>query len=241
MSSDPSPVRVVVFDLGGVVVRICKSFDEAARRAGVPVAPESLLDQASKSQRAAIHREYEQGRLSCEDFFQRIAATTNGVYTPEQFRLIHESWIIEEYPGIHDLIDALHAKGLQTGALSNTNASHWAQMSRLSDAARAGAADRSVDQARFDAPARLLHRHASHLLGHAKPDPAIYGSFMRLTGFKPGEIVFFDDLVANVDAARAAGWHAYRVDPEADPPLQIRRYLRIEHGIDLAETPPLTP
>jgi putative hydrolase of the HAD superfamily len=233
--STQNEIQVVVFDLGGVVVRICKTFDEAAKRAGVSIVPEALLEQASKEQRKAIHCEYEQGRLTCEDFFQRIAATTNGVYTPHQFRLTHEAWIIEEYPGIHELIDDLHRAGLQTGALSNTNASHWAQMNHLSEVAREGAADVSAGsmRARFDAPAKLRHRHASHLLGHAKPDAAIYNAFMQRTGFTAREIAFFDDLDANVDAARSAGWNAYRVDPDADPPMQIRRFLRIEHGVEL--------
>jgi putative hydrolase of the HAD superfamily len=214
-------VDTVVFDLGGVVVRICRSFEQAAGRAGLPFDAARVQRAAAQAERKSLHALYERGRLSCDEFFARAAATTDGLYTPAEFRLIHERWIIEDYPGAAGLIDALHAAGLITGALSNTNASHWAQMSRVTPGT----------PALFDAPARLGLRHASHLLGSAKPDPAIYAAFVRLTGADPGRTVFFDDLPANVDAARAAGWHAHRIDPDADPPEQVRRLLREAHGV----------
>ena len=48
----------------------------------------------------------------------------------------------------------------------------------------------------------------SHEVGLAKPDPAVYDLTTRRLGVEPAEVVFLDDVGANVDAARAAGWHA---------------------------------
>ena len=48
----------------------------------------------------------------------------------------------------------------------------------------------------------------SHEVGLAKPDPAVYDLTTRRLGVEPAEVVFLDDVAANVDAARAAGWHA---------------------------------
>jgi putative hydrolase of the HAD superfamily len=48
----------------------------------------------------------------------------------------------------------------------------------------------------------------SHEVGLAKPDPAVYDLTTRRLGVQPAEVVFLDDVAANVDAARAAGWHA---------------------------------
>lgn len=48
----------------------------------------------------------------------------------------------------------------------------------------------------------------SHEVGLGKPDPAIYELTASRLGVRPAEIVFLDDVPANVDAARAAGWHA---------------------------------
>jgi putative hydrolase of the HAD superfamily len=48
----------------------------------------------------------------------------------------------------------------------------------------------------------------SHEVGLAKPDPAIYQLTASRLGVAPEEVVFLDDVPANVEAARAAGWHA---------------------------------
>jgi HAD superfamily hydrolase (TIGR01509 family) len=48
----------------------------------------------------------------------------------------------------------------------------------------------------------------SHEVGIAKPDPAAYDLATRRLGVEPGEVLFLDDVPANVDAARAFGWHA---------------------------------
>ena len=45
-------------------------------------------------------------------------------------------------------------------------------------------------------------------MGLKKPDPAIYALAQRRLGVEPHEVVFLDDVAANVDAAREAGWHA---------------------------------
>lgn len=48
----------------------------------------------------------------------------------------------------------------------------------------------------------------SHEVGLAKPDPAAYELVTRLLGVEAGEVLFLDDVEANVVAARALGWHA---------------------------------
>ena len=138
---------------------------------------------------------------------------------------MHEAWIIEEYPGVSELIDHLHAAGISTGVLSNTNASHWAQM-QPTPGPMGG-----IVPPKFPTPAMPMHKHASHLLGLAKPDAAIYYEFVRRTGFAPGAIVFFDDLPDNVEAARKAGWNAHVVDHAGDTAAEMRSLLHAMHGI----------
>ena len=212
-------IRIVVFDLGGVVVRICRSIQEAGRLVGIDV-PDGDITPEKRAERKAIHFEYERGRLTCDQFFTAISRTTGGKYTPAQFRAMHEAWILDEYPGVSLLIDDLHARDVDSGVLSNTNASHWAQMQPVIDAG-----GRSVAP-KFPTPAKPRHKHASHLLGLAKPEPAIYAEFARRTGYRPGEILFFDDLEANIRAAREVGWQAVQVDHAGDTAAQMRRVCR---------------
>jgi len=211
-----SAKTLVVFDLGGVVVRICRSLKEACSAAGVEHHVE-MHDERLAQQRRTLVRQFEVGAIGEEEFFGRVAVTSEGRYTLEQFRAIHEAWILEEYAGVGGLIDDLHARGVPTGVLSNTNASHWRQL--------APHAEIAGHRARFETPGKARHLHASHLLGLAKPDEAIYHEFSKRTGFAPPDIVFFDDLAENIDGARRAGWTAHQVDHSGDTAAQMRVIL----------------
>ncbi len=46
----------------------------------------------------------------------------------------------------------------------------------------------------------------SHEVGLEKPDPEIYRRLARQVGLTPARTVFIDDILANVEAARAEGW-----------------------------------
>jgi len=48
----------------------------------------------------------------------------------------------------------------------------------------------------------------SHEVGLKKPDPAVFALAASRLGVVPVEIAFLDDVPANVEAARVAGWHA---------------------------------
>lgn len=211
-------VSVVCFDWGGVILRICRNWREGCERAGVAIheaagAPEAM------ARRRAINIEHQIGAISCEDFFTRVAGASEGLYSADDIRRIHDAWLIEEYPGVGDLIDRLNAiDGVTTALLSNTNATHW---SRQHD--REGG---------FSAAYRLRHRLASHEMGLAKPDPAIFHAAREHFGVPGEQIVFFDDLEENIEAARAAGWRGCVVDPLGDTAGQMEREL-IALGVPL--------
>lgn len=211
----PGKVRCVCFDWGGVILRICRSFEEGVHRAGLDLRPGTDAA-ALKQQRHDLAQEYQIGRLSREDFLNRVSQAMNGVYSPAEFERIHDAWLIAEYAGVDRLVaDLLDSPGVETAMLSNTNELHWRR--QRPDAA---------GLPHFPTAGRLKHRHASHLLGLAKPDASIYRAFERATGFTPGSILFFDDLVDNIDAARACGWYAEQIDHTGDTAAQMRDLLR---------------
>ncbi|WGS49521.1 HAD family phosphatase [Paraburkholderia sp. D15] len=64
-------------------------------------------------------------------------------------------------------------------------------------------------------------------VGLAKPDPAIFAAMFerieaQLPGIEPGELVFIDDNLKNVDAATALGWHAVHHTSAAQTGAQLR-------------------
>jgi putative hydrolase of the HAD superfamily len=222
----PPPVRVVCFDLGGVVVRIVRSWREACALAGLPI--RACLE--SPGFRQEIHlldTEHQTGRVADPEFLSRLATTVRGSYTLEEVACIHDGWILGEYDGLEGLIAELDEAGLETACLSNTNARHWDWLEgrRAPDGPLRGAAPRA-----FPAFLRIRHRLASHLLGAMKPDPEIWRAFEARTGFRGPEILFFDDLPVNTAGARAAGWRAEEVDSGRDTAVQIRDALR-RHGV----------
>lgn len=200
MSAGPGPL--ICFDLGGVLVRICRSWEEGLARAGLD-AGRGWSPAASDGEHRRLVEAYTVGAIDDAAFFSGLERASGGAYSAEEFRAIHAAWIIGEYTGVADALLELRGAGLTLACLSNTNDAHWRTMLG------------------WPALCALHHLHASHLMGVAKPDPAIYDRFARATGVAPGRIVFFDDLDENIAAARAAGWDAVRVDHTGDTAAQI--------------------
>lgn len=65
----------------------------------------------------------------------------------------------------------------------------------------------------------------SHEVGVAKPDPAAYELTARRLGVEAHEVLFLDDVEANVDAARRAGWHAVLHRDTATSIAEMERIL----------------
>lgn len=206
-------IRYVCFDLGGVVVRICHSFVEAVQAAKLPLVDETplLAADAIARRRDAIWA-HQVGEFDFSEYCQRMSVAVDGLYDPAQVRALHAAWLIEEYPGVLDLVTELDALGyVRLACLSNTNDGHWEQMLSAPHL--------------FPTLARLHVHLASHLMRLAKPDPAIYHAACKTFECSPAEVLFFDDLPENIDAARTAGWNAERIDATGDTAAQMRRHL----------------
>jgi HAD superfamily hydrolase (TIGR01509 family) len=208
----PSSVRprLICFDLGGVLLRICRSWEEGCRRAGLDLrdAGAFINDPASLHRQHRANCLYQTGAITCQAYFRAMATAVNDLYSPAEIERIHHAWVIEEYPGVRAVIDGVHAAGLRTAALSNTNHAHWLRMRR------------------FPAVNTLQHALASHQMRLAKPDPAMHRAAEESLGVRSSAILFFDDLRENVDAARACGWEAVLVDHTGDTARQIESALR---------------
>lgn len=212
---------LICFDLGGVVVRHCRTWREGCAAAGIAFEPESAPDHPRHA--AARHELVQRlvcGRLEPEAFLRAMVELTQGRLQESDARKVHEGWITGEYPGVRALIDELNAAGIRTSCLSNTDSVHWAWMERNSPAFRA-----------------IRMRHASHLLGMAKPDPRIFSRFTELMNTPPADIVLFDDLQPNVDAALSAGWRAYRIDHSGCTATQLRQVMS-QIGLPVRPTAP---
>ncbi len=209
MTEDGRSIGLVVFDLGGVLVRIARSWGEAHELAGFPPHP-IVENEQFIAQRARLSLEHQVGAIEPRDYYAAVAAISQGAYDAAGVEQIIRAWTREEYPGVDEVLDALASKGVPTAALSNTNPPHWARLSPPNGVST-----------EYPNVVRIERRYASHLMRLAKPDPAIYAAFEAETGAAASEILFFDDGEANVAAARERGWAAEVIDHADDTAAQM--------------------
>lgn len=199
------PYQLVCFDLGRVLVRICDGWSDAFSRAGVKL--ERDLDPQTRARLLeGVYRiEVGDGEVAA---FCSQAAQVLGISCDAVTRM-WDGYTLGEFEGVGELLDELHAAKLVTACLSNTNHVHWQLMM-------------SPTSGNYPNLARLTHRIASHEIRARKPEAPAFEYVERTTGTRPEQIVFFDDLADNVEAARARGWTAVLV-PRCENPIPLIR------------------
>lgn len=201
-------IRLVCFDWGGVILKICRSWEEGCDAAGLK-APSKKIAAKCLAKHEALSARYQTGQMSDKAFFRAIAKESDEFHSIEDVAAVHHAWLIEEYTGVADLIEELNDfADLSTALFSNTNAAHWARM-----------------EEDFPAAGLIEHRHGSHLFGLAKPDEKAFAAFERRVGAQGDQILFFEDTQAHVEAAREFGWHAELIDHTGDTDAQMRKHL----------------
>ena len=72
------------------------------------------------------------------------------------------------------------------------------------------------------------HIFISAEMGLAKPDPEVYQRVIAELGVPPSEVVFVDDFIENVEAAREAGWNAIHFRSREGALAELAEYLASE-------------
>lgn len=204
-------VRLVCFDLGGVLVRICHGWADASARAGVDLAK---TPPAAWERHHALMLRYETGEIDEAGYVAALPDCAIGAPTEHVLR-IFDAWLLGMYPGAAELLADLKRRPVQTACLSNTNQRHWRTF---------------MSESQYDPLASLNHRFLSYEIGVMKPNERAFRRVEEMTGHRGGEILFFDDKPENVEAARRAGWTADLIDRVDDAASQVRERL-MSHGV----------
>ena len=187
-----SSVRLCIFDLGGVVIRL-KALETYREMPGYPrhMAPEELWDWFEELPEL---RDWESGRADVDAFAAATIAGLGLKVSLEEFRRRVVGILDGPMPGMEELIGRVASK-VATVALSNTNALHWPLIMR-------------------DYPAVRHFRKvfASHLLGCRKPERKSFRKVLDEMRVEPAEALLIDDTQLNVDAARGLGLQAIRFE-----------------------------
>jgi putative hydrolase of the HAD superfamily len=203
-------VRAIVFDFGNVV-----GFFDRARAASNLATFATREHELARIVQLLRHPEYEvlyeTDRMSSAEILGLMRAELGLAGSDDE--LAHAfADMFTPNEAVCSLVPALAGR-YHLALLSNTNEMHY----RLFRKQFAFALDR------FD------HLVASHLVRLRKPDPAIYRLVQETAGCDAAQIVFVDDLPANIEAARALGWQTILYDKSVD---LTKRFA--EHGIDLS-------
>lgn len=191
-------IDFLIFDLGNVIIDIDYAFTVNKLKDLLAVEKHSLTDRFFP---AKFHKEFEKGRISAEEFRN---AVRNHFQEDWSDPLIDELWnsLLKHIPKERiDLIKAL-SKDFGLAVLSNTNSIHVDKL------------DQILLEDTGEASLGILFDRVffSHEMGMSKPDEEIYKSVIKELGVQPERILFFDDLLENLNGAKKVGLKTFHIN-----------------------------
>jgi 2-haloacid dehalogenase/putative hydrolase of the HAD superfamily len=187
--------KAVLFDIGNVVV----GWSPRALYSKLICDPAALDHFLAEVCPMRWHAETDRGLSFADNIARRIALYPDHA---DLIRAWQDRWaemFTGPIPETEAAIEALHARGVPMHGLTNMAVESWPAVRAMSPA--------------FE---RLDVVVVSGAEGVIKPDPAIYEIACARTGLRPRDMLFVDDSLANVEAARALGFHVHHfTDPAA--------------------------
>ncbi len=189
-------VRAVVFDIGGVLEVPTDTGLDGRWEQRLGLRPGEFFKRLRQS---GLGRDANLGRVSEAEFAQALGRLY-GLDQPTTEELLVDLWdwyVGELNSELADYFQRLRPR-YRTAILSN-----------------AAAGGRREEDRRYGFAAMADVLVYSYEVGIEKPDRRIYETTCQRLGVPPGEVVFLDDLEANVAAAREAGMRAVRFQSTA--------------------------
>ena len=151
------------------------------------------------------HFQHDAGRPIAEMVAERCAEFPEHAELIEAYAARFNETIPGPVEGSLELVERLHARDVPLYAITNFGADTWAAF-------------------RPTAPVFDTFRDVvvSGLEKLAKPDPAIFDLAVKRFGHAPGAMLFVDDVLANVEAARGCGWQGHHFKATAGLEADLR-------------------
>jgi FMN phosphatase YigB (HAD superfamily) len=185
----PHAITAITFDLGNVLVKVdhLRFCRRLAALAGL--SPQEVYVQVFES---SLEPGYDTGRVTSQEFYERVRAHFGVTMAYAQFR---DFWCDIFDPMDHmEAVVARLAPRFPLFLLSNTNSLHFDYI-----------------RERFGAILKPFQIFIlSYQVGSRKPEAAIYQALINQASRPPEEILFLDDKVTFVEAARGQGLAAWQ-------------------------------
>jgi glucose-1-phosphatase len=178
-----TPLSVVLFDVGGVLVQLT-GVETILGWTANRYSPDELWHLWLHS--PAV-RAFESGRMDAPTFAIEMIRELDVPLAPEQFLQSFTAWPTGLFPGVPELIARIPMTYTRA-LLSNSNDLHWPRV-----------------LGEMGLGALFEHRFVSHLTGKIKPDRDAFEHVTESLGCRPQQVLFLDDNLLNVEAARSLG------------------------------------
>ena len=185
MDRKTETIKAILFDMGNVLIffdakRSSKAFSEAV---GVP---EDKIWQTFFI--SELERSYTRGEISSEEFYRRVVE-----HFPKKidFATFAKLWndIFTQNHEMEELLKKLK-KHYLLYMISNTNDLHFEHICK-----------------HFSITGHFNGYFPSHVVGHRKPDKAMFEHVLEEIKLRPDETVFIDDIAEFVESAKRLGIH----------------------------------
>jgi FMN phosphatase YigB (HAD superfamily) len=199
----PRQITAIALDLGNVLVRVdhlrfCRGLAALTQRS-----PQEVYTAVFES---GLEPGYDTGRLSSRDYYLGIM---NRLRLSLPYPRFCRLWcdIFDPMEGMEELVAHL-AERFPLFLLSNTNPLHFASI-----------------QERFPGLLRPFQAFIlSYQVGSRKPEGEIYQALIRQANQDPGQILYLDDQLPLVEAAREQGLRAWHFTSPEDFRQEMRRH-----------------
>lgn len=193
----PKNVDFFIFDLGNVIIDIDYDFSINELK---KILPEAKHELTAKFFPSKFHKDYERGLISSKTFRDEIRSLYQEDWTDDQIDHVWNSLLKDVPKERIDLLKQLKSD-FGTAVLSNTNAIH---IEKFDEILKQHTSEKTI----FD----LCHEiFLSHEMGLAKPDVAIYEAVLDKIKVPAKNVLFFDDLAANLEGAKKVGIQTHQI------------------------------
>jgi putative hydrolase of the HAD superfamily len=188
MLRPPSAVRLVLFDVGNVLVSLrpaTVAFPLGDLPAGAP--PAEAIEALRASE---VFARFERGKAGAAEFCAEVRRVFSSRRSDEEIARIYCRLLGPPVEGMEEVVREIQGLGLRVAGLSDTSPIHREMI--LS----------------YPAVAMLERLVTSCETGLLKTSPEAFQAALEVLGAVPGECLFVDDVPRNVACARDAGLKA---------------------------------
>jgi HAD superfamily hydrolase (TIGR01509 family) len=195
---------LILFDLGGVLADL----GEPAAQMALPISDEQFWATWSTSK---VVQAFEVGDIGADEFLRRFPQELELTESPEFFLQRFGKWQVNLFPAVDTVIRRISEQcGL--ALLSNINVLHWQRLRGQSEVF-----------------ALFEQLFLSFEIGRCKPANDAFEYVLRNVSAPLSNIIYLDDLKANIDSARRLGIPAVQVQGLSDVCSVLT-----EHGFDMS-------